>query len=60
MLEKCTINEMVSKNKAKEWSINMTHRDIMQKHSVKDGVRHELTAEVKEPQIPVLAQTDSQ
>lgn len=31
----------------------------MQRHSVKDGVRCELTAEVKEPQIPVLAQTDS-
>lgn len=37
----------------------MTHGDIMQKHSVKDGVRHELTAEVKEPRIPVLARTGS-
>lgn len=37
----------------------MTHGGIMQKRSVKDGVRHELTPEVKEPQIPVLALTDS-
>lgn len=56
---KWQVKRWASKNKAKEWSINMTHGGIMQKHSAKEGVRHELTAEVKEPQIPVLALTDS-
>lgn len=56
---KWQVKRWASKNKGKEWSNNMTHRDIMQKHSVKDGVRHELSTEVKEPQIPVLALKDS-
>lgn len=56
---KWEVKRWASKNKAKEWSINMTHGGITQKHSVKEAVRHELTAEVKEPQIPVLALTDS-
>lgn len=56
---KWQVKRWASKNKAKEWSINMTQGGIMQKHPVKEGVRHELTAEVKEPQIPVLALTDS-
>lgn len=58
------INEMVSKKmgKKKQGQGREYQHDTLGYHTKvfsKDGVRHELTAEVKEPQIPVLALTDS-
>lgn len=42
------VKRWASKNKAKEWNIKVRCRDTVQKCSVKDGVRHELTADIKE------------
>lgn len=45
---KLLIKRQASKNRAKEWNIQLTCRDSVKKCSVKDGVSQKLAAEIEE------------